>query len=48
MTVGRINMFNCSHVYMMGFTIASPNDPLHCERCAGLHLRGMRVLGNVG
>lgn len=43
-TVPQINMFNCTHVYMLGFTIASTWFPFHCELCVWFHMRNMRVL----
>ncbi|KAG2442216.1 hypothetical protein HYH02_009700 [Chlamydomonas schloesseri] len=45
-TIARVNMFNVSGVYLLGFTIADPGDAFHCERCVGLHLRHMRVLAD--
>ncbi|KAI3429231.1 hypothetical protein D9Q98_005330 [Chlorella vulgaris] len=36
-----VNVFNVSHLHLIGLTIRSAFDPFHCERCTNLLLRNV-------
>jgi hypothetical protein len=42
---GHVNIYNCDYLYMIGFTIDTPTDVLHCELCDHFLLRSMTLKG---